>query len=209
MVALAARARISIVGGNIARSPGPLIVDVTVTGSVHRRRVLTRRAPVPATSCTSPAPWRRSGWACGCCSADRRRAPDTAVASVPAARAAQPLRPAARPQPGGARLYRSQRWPGRRRPANRRGERPRRASSRPTRLPIEDGRDAWRRAGRRRRLRALVCGITQNALAPEKRAAPRASDLAITRIGRLTADRALVVSRNGSTEELPAGFVHF
>ena len=42
MTALAARARISIVGGNIARSPGPLIVDVTVTGSVHRRRVLTR-----------------------------------------------------------------------------------------------------------------------------------------------------------------------
>ena len=42
MAALAARARIAIVGGNIARSPGPLIVDVTVTGSVHRRCVLTR-----------------------------------------------------------------------------------------------------------------------------------------------------------------------
>ncbi len=42
LTALAARARISIVGGNIARSPGPLIVDVTATGSVHRRRVLTR-----------------------------------------------------------------------------------------------------------------------------------------------------------------------
>ena len=43
MTALAARARISIVGGNIARSPGPLIVDVTVTGSVHSRRVLHAR----------------------------------------------------------------------------------------------------------------------------------------------------------------------
>ena len=42
LLALAARARISLVGGNITRSPGPLIVDVTVTGSVHRRRVLTR-----------------------------------------------------------------------------------------------------------------------------------------------------------------------
>src|SRR5687768_11268035 len=42
MARLAARARISIVGGNIARSPGPLIVDVTVTGSVHSRRVLRR-----------------------------------------------------------------------------------------------------------------------------------------------------------------------
>lgn len=42
MLALAQRARIAIVGGNITRSPGPLIVDVTVTGSVHRRRILTR-----------------------------------------------------------------------------------------------------------------------------------------------------------------------
>jgi thiamine-monophosphate kinase len=42
MAALAARSKVSIVGGNIARSPGPLIVDVTVVGSVHRRRVLTR-----------------------------------------------------------------------------------------------------------------------------------------------------------------------
>src|SRR5687767_6414398 len=31
LTALAARARISIVGGNIARSPGPLIIDVTAT----------------------------------------------------------------------------------------------------------------------------------------------------------------------------------
>src|SRR6185436_20445104 len=30
------------VGGNIARSPGPVIVDVTATGTVHRRRVLLR-----------------------------------------------------------------------------------------------------------------------------------------------------------------------
>jgi thiamine-monophosphate kinase len=42
MTALAARARMTIVGGNIARSPGPLVVDVTVVGSVHRRRILTR-----------------------------------------------------------------------------------------------------------------------------------------------------------------------
>jgi thiamine-monophosphate kinase len=42
MLALANRSRISLIGGNITRSPGPLIVDVTVTGSVHRRRILTR-----------------------------------------------------------------------------------------------------------------------------------------------------------------------
>src|SRR5215213_5844705 len=42
MVALAVRSKVSIVGGNIARSPGPLVVDLTVTGSVHRRRILLR-----------------------------------------------------------------------------------------------------------------------------------------------------------------------
>ncbi|MEQ1759558.1 MAG: thiamine-phosphate kinase [Vicinamibacterales bacterium] len=42
MVALADEQRIAIVGGNITRSTGPLIIDVTVTGSVKRRRVLTR-----------------------------------------------------------------------------------------------------------------------------------------------------------------------
>jgi thiamine-monophosphate kinase len=42
-----------------------------------------------------------------------------------------------------------------------------------------------------------------------KNARRLASDLAVTRIGRLTADRAMLLIRNGSTEELPAGFDHF
>lgn len=36
--------RVALVGGNVSRSPGPMMVDVTVTGSVHRRRVLRRNA---------------------------------------------------------------------------------------------------------------------------------------------------------------------
>jgi len=32
----------SLVGGNIARSPGPLVIDVTAIGAAKRRRVLTR-----------------------------------------------------------------------------------------------------------------------------------------------------------------------
>jgi len=38
----AAGARAALVGGNIARSPGPLVVDVTAMGAVGRRRVLRR-----------------------------------------------------------------------------------------------------------------------------------------------------------------------
>lgn len=39
---MAGQARIAVAGGNIARSPGPLIVDVTLTGAVRPRRILTR-----------------------------------------------------------------------------------------------------------------------------------------------------------------------
>ncbi len=45
--ALAAAHAVTLVGGNISRSPGPLVLDVTVTGSVKPRRVLTRGGARP------------------------------------------------------------------------------------------------------------------------------------------------------------------
>lgn len=39
---LAAAHRVHVVGGNLTRSPGPLMVDVTVTGTAKRRQILTR-----------------------------------------------------------------------------------------------------------------------------------------------------------------------
>jgi thiamine-monophosphate kinase len=47
MLALAARYRVTIVGGNVTQSPGPLIVDVTAVGSVAPRRALTRAGARP------------------------------------------------------------------------------------------------------------------------------------------------------------------
>jgi thiamine-monophosphate kinase len=47
---MAADARLSVAGGNITRSPGPLIVDVTVTGHVRPRRILTRGGGRPGDS---------------------------------------------------------------------------------------------------------------------------------------------------------------
>ena len=38
---------IQLVGGNLSRSPGPLVVDVTALGAVGRRRILTRRGAKP------------------------------------------------------------------------------------------------------------------------------------------------------------------
>src|SRR3954469_25567117 len=40
--ALAARYRLHLAGGNLTRSPGPLILDVVVVGTVKRRQVLVR-----------------------------------------------------------------------------------------------------------------------------------------------------------------------
>ena len=42
MSELADKQRITVIGGNLTRSPGPLIIDVTAVGEVRPRRVLTR-----------------------------------------------------------------------------------------------------------------------------------------------------------------------
>jgi thiamine-monophosphate kinase len=47
LLALAAQTRIALVGGNIARSPGPLVADIVAIGSVKPRRVLTRAGARP------------------------------------------------------------------------------------------------------------------------------------------------------------------
>ena len=206
MAALAARARISVVGGNIARSPGPLIVDVTVTGSVHRRRVLTRSGAHPGdelytTGCLGGAALglrmlQRDPSSTGpAVDRDRRPEPRNRFGMLLGRnRAARACIDLSDGLADGVRQL---------------GE----ASGlggiiEADSVPVEDGAtlaDALgggedyellfaaspRMRGRLRNVQRLVKG------------------LAITRIGRLTADRALVVNRNGSTEELPAGFVHF
>ena len=47
LLALAAQYRVVLVGGNISRTTGPLTIDVTATGSVRPRRVLTRAGARP------------------------------------------------------------------------------------------------------------------------------------------------------------------
>lgn len=42
IAAMASAAKVTVAGGNITRSPGPLIIDVTVIGSVKPRKALTR-----------------------------------------------------------------------------------------------------------------------------------------------------------------------
>ncbi len=47
LLALAATHRVTLVGGNITQTPGPLAIDVTAIGSVHPRRVLRRSGARP------------------------------------------------------------------------------------------------------------------------------------------------------------------
>ena len=47
LLALAARFSVALVGGNVTRSPGPLVVDVTAIGAVGPRRVLRRAGARP------------------------------------------------------------------------------------------------------------------------------------------------------------------
>jgi thiamine-monophosphate kinase len=47
LLALAARHKVALVGGNITKSPGPLMVDVAAIGAVRRRRVLSRAGARP------------------------------------------------------------------------------------------------------------------------------------------------------------------
>src|SRR5436309_263432 len=47
LVALALRHRVHVVGGNLTRSTGPLVIDVTVIGTVKRRQALTRSGARP------------------------------------------------------------------------------------------------------------------------------------------------------------------
>jgi len=47
LAALALRHRVHVAGGNLTRSPGPLVIDITVVGTAKRRQILTRGGARP------------------------------------------------------------------------------------------------------------------------------------------------------------------
>ena len=47
ITSLAARHRMHVAGGNLTKSPGPLVIDITVVGTAKRRQVLTRAGARP------------------------------------------------------------------------------------------------------------------------------------------------------------------
>jgi thiamine-monophosphate kinase len=206
MAALAARARISIVGGNIARSSGPLIVDVTATGSVHSRSVLTRSGAragddlyVTGALGGAAAGLRllRKDATCTGVAVDKYRRPEPRTrfgVMLGRNRAARACVDLSDGLADGIRQIGEASGLG--------------AIVEAESVPIDDGATLSEALGGGEDYE-LLFAVSPRMRSRLKNARRLVSDLPVTRIGRLTADRAMLLSRNGSTEQLPAGFEHF
>ena len=222
LLEMAAASRTSLIGGNISSSPGPLVIDVTATGSVRPRRLLTRSGGQPgdqlfvtgtiggaaaglhwlrqseATPGQSPGPME------ACVRRHRRPEPRTRFGTLlgrnQAASAcmdlsdglADAVRQVAEASGTGALID---------------------AAS----LPIDPtARDWWAAHGKDPILAALSGGDDYELLfAVRKKSRGRlravqrdARGLPFTRIGELTATPGVLLNRDGAVESLPEGYEH-
>ena len=218
-LALAAESRVALAGGNITRSPGPLFVDVTVTGFVGRRDVLTRgggRAgdDLYVSGTVGAAAAGLSAWRAGARDIaglaqciDRHRRPEPRVrlgALLGRNRAASACMDLSDGLADGVRQVSAASGTGARIDADR--------------LPIPDAAREWyRRAGVDPPAAAAAGGDDyellfavprrfRNRLATVVR---QARGVPVTRIGSLTAEPGAFLVRGGAAEPLPEGFVHF
>jgi thiamine-monophosphate kinase len=224
LVELAVRHHVTLVGGNVTRSPGPLFVDVTLTGTAKRRKVLTRAGGRPGDELfvtgTLGAAAAGLAWL-------RTHGLPGEAAAIPEVMQSAVLR-YLRPEP----RLRFGMIAGRTRAAS-------------ACMDLSDGlADAVRQlaaasgAGARVDLDLLpidpaathmfghladgpalaaigagddyelLCAVPRRA-GRRFAAAARASGLAITRVGALTPESVLVLRRDGQDHEWPAGFEHF
>lgn len=225
LLKLAGEHRVAIAGGNICRSPGPLVVDVTVTGAARPRKILTRsrgrpgdRLYVSGTIGASSAglAWLQQHAGAGAQATtdgallecvERHRRPQarvrlgSVIGRTRAASAcmdlsdglADAIRQVAEASGTGARVHAE-------------------------RLPLHPGaREIFTGAGKDPVESAIAGGDDYELLfaVPARlerrfRAAARlAQGIGLTHIGELTAERSLVVVRDGVETPLPGGFVHF
>ena len=240
--ALARAHRVHVVGGNLTRSPGPLMIDVTVVGTVKRRQALTRGgaragdqvyvsgrlgaaaaglAVVNRTSAvTSPATTDDSTGDSRLVTDDSRLATDDSRASL--------VRAYLFPEPRvrlGTHLARNRAASacidlsdgladGLQRIAEASGVG---ITVDADALPIEpEARAHFDAHGEDAIARALAGGDDYELLftvRPRTRrrlkTAAEHGGVAITRIGECTAERAVVVRRDGALTPLPGGFTHF
>jgi thiamine-monophosphate kinase len=231
---LAERVRVTLAGGNLTRSPGPLVVDVTVVGSVKPRKVLTRSGGRAGDvlyvtgqigAAAAGLDWLRAEGGTSCSSAwlpDRPPRPSDETLAECVARHCRP-EPRARL---GAILGRARAATACMDLSDGLADAVSQISSASgtgaqidaTLLPLHPGATEW--FGRRGLdpVSAAVAGGDDYELlfaVPAKRRGRLRSvihesrGVAITRIGELTSDRSMGLLRNGRLEPLPSGFVHF
>jgi thiamine-monophosphate kinase len=223
LLEMADAAGTSVIGGNISRSPGPLVVDVTATGSVRPRRLLTRAAGKPGDQlfvtgsiggAAAGLDWLRASTGGSvasllpmddCARRHRRPAPRTRFGLLlgrnKAASAcmdlsdglADAVRQVAEASGTGAVIE---------------------AAS----LPIDPAASAWWASRGQDPVLASVSGgddyellfaVPQKIRGRLRSVARSARGLPFTRIGELTAQADIVLRRNGADEPLPPGFQHF
>lgn len=232
---LARRLRINLAGGNITRSPGPLVIDMTVIGSVRPRRILTRSGGRAGDdlyvtgrigAALAGLEWLREQ-----CATDQSSAgADNVAPPRPADEAmAECVERYCRPEPRsrlGAMLGRNRAASAcmdlsdgladavtQMSAASETG-----AQVDASLLPIHPSAEAWFNRKGMDAVAAAVAGGDDYellfAVSPKKRGRLRAvfheaRGVPITRIGALTADRSVGLKRDGQVEPFPSGFVHF
>lgn len=214
--------RAHLVGGNLAQSPGPMVVDVTAIGSVRRRRVLQRSGGRPGDELylTGAIGGAAAGLAMLKAGVDRRTLDEAGLACL-----ARYERPVARVRFG--------RIVAARRAASAAIDLSDGLAAAVTQLteasgtgavidaaalPVEPGAQDWSaRAGTDAVLAALTGGEDYElllAVPPRRRraflaAAARAGGPGWAKIGQLTAQAELWLERDGRRLHLPAGFTHY
>jgi thiamine-monophosphate kinase len=225
LLEMAALGGIALAGGNITRSPGPLIVDVALLGAVRRRRVLTRQGGRPGDGI-----YVSGTLGAGAAGLDWLRAHGRQPADVPddaelAACVQRYRRPEPRVRLGGLL--------GRTRAASacmdlsdgladavRQVAAASRTGARidAAQLPVAAGARRWFEARGADPVRAALSGgddyellfsVPARGRGRLRTVVGQARGVTITRIGELTADRGLVVTLDGVAEDLPSGFSHF
>jgi thiamine-monophosphate kinase len=223
---MAADARVAIAGGNLSRSPGPLVVDVTVSGSVRPRRILTRSggSPGDALYLTGSIGAATAGLEClrarpgqpaqparleddlaECIARHRRPLPRTRIGALLGRnRAASACIDLSDGLADAVRQLADASGTG--------------AAIDATAVPVHPGASRWFRSTGQDPLVAAIAGGDDYELlftVPKKRSGRlrgverAARGVAIVRIGELTPEREVVLIREGRREPMPDGFSHF
>jgi thiamine-monophosphate kinase len=225
LLGLAATHGVALIGGNVTRSPGPLVVDVTAIGSVRPRRVLTRAGARPGDEVYVTGSLGAAAvglkWL--------QRAPTVAVDADlqvgPAECIDRYLRPIPRVRVG-ALLGRNRAASSCMDLSDGLADAVRQVAEASSVgmtidasvLPLADGVREWSTAGGTNAIETALTGGDDYELLftvrPSQRGRLRGvgrqiGGLALTRIGVVTRGRDLVVTGDGPARELPRGYEHF